>query len=68
MTEDLDRRLRRLQASEDADALIDLGCDLADADRQDDAEWCFRRAAQLGDTMGWFNLGNTLAAQHRWEE
>jgi tetratricopeptide (TPR) repeat protein len=68
MTEDLDRRLRRLQASEDADALIDLGCDLADADRQDDAEWCFRRAAGLGDTMGWFNLGNTLAAQHRWEE
>jgi tetratricopeptide (TPR) repeat protein len=68
MTEDLDRRLRRLRASENADALIDLGCDLADADRQDDAEWCFRRAAELGDTMGWFNLGNTLAAQHRWED
>jgi tetratricopeptide (TPR) repeat protein len=68
MTEDLDRRLRRLRASEDADALIDLGCDLADAGRQSDAEWCFRRAAEFGDTMGAFNLGNTLAAQHRWEE
>lgn len=68
MTEDLDRRLRRLRASDDADALIDLGCDLADAGRQTEAEECFRRAADLGDTMGAFNLGNTLAAQHRWEE
>ena len=68
MTEDLDRRLRRLRASENADALIDLGCDLADADRAAEAEWCFRRAAELGDTMGWFNLGNTLATQQRWEE
>jgi tetratricopeptide (TPR) repeat protein len=68
MTEDLDGRLRRLQASEDADALIDLGCDLADDGRQSEAEWCFRRAAELGDTVGAFNLGNALAAQHRWDE
>src|SRR6476661_4806819 len=70
MTEDLDARLRRLQASRkaDADALIDLGCDLADAGRQTDAEWCFRRASDLGDTVGSFNLGNALAAQQRWEE
>ena len=33
MTEDLDRRLRRLLASGDGDALVDLGCDLADAGR-----------------------------------
>ena len=53
---------------EDADALIDLGCDLADAGRQTDAEWCFRRASDLGDTVASFNLGNALAAQQRWEE
>jgi tetratricopeptide (TPR) repeat protein len=68
MTEDLDGRLWRLQASEDADELIELGCDLADDGRQQDAEWCFRRAAELGDTIGSFNLGNALAAQRRWEE
>jgi tetratricopeptide (TPR) repeat protein len=68
MTEDLDARLRRLQASEDADELIDLGCDLADAGRQTDAEWCFRRAAALGDVTGYYDLGNSLAAQERWAE
>ena len=68
MTEDLDARLRRLQASEDADALIDLGCDLADEGRQVDAEWCFRRAAGLGDSIASFNLGNALAAQQRFTE
>ena len=52
----------------DVDELIDLGCDLADAGRQTDAEWCFRRAADLGDTVASFNLGNALAAQQRWEE
>src|SRR4051812_43376298 len=66
MTEDLDTRLQRLQASDDVYALIDLGCDLADVGRQTDAEWCFRRAAELGDTVGSFNLGNALAAQKRW--
>jgi tetratricopeptide (TPR) repeat protein len=68
MTEDLDARLWRLQASEDADELIDLGCDLADADRHTDAEWCFRRAAALGDATGYYDLGNSLAAQQRWSE
>src|SRR3954452_6626348 len=66
MTEDLDTRLQRLQASDDVYALIDLGCDLADVGRQTDAEWCFRRAAELGDTVGSFNLGNAPAAQKRW--
>ena len=68
MTEDLDDRLSRLQASDDVYALIDLGCDLADAGRQTDAEWCFRRAADLGDSVASFNLGNALAAQRRFPE
>ena len=65
MTEDLDARLRRLRASVATDALIDLGCDLAEADRQLDAEWCFRRAADLGDCLGAFNLAIALRAQGR---
>ena len=68
MTEDLDARLERLQASDDVYALIDLGCDLADVGRQTDAEWCFRRAADLGDPVASFNLGNALAAQRRLPE
>src|ERR1700761_5254545 len=44
MPEDLDERLRRLRSSDDAGALIDLGCALADVGRHEDAEWCFRRA------------------------
>jgi tetratricopeptide (TPR) repeat protein len=68
MTEDLDARLARLQGSDDVYALIDLGCDLADEGRQVDAEWCFRRASDLGDTVGSFNLGNALAAQKRFPE
>ena len=68
MTDDLDARLARLQGSDDVHALIDLGCDFADEGRQVDAEACFRRAAELGDTVGSFNLGNALAAQQRWPE
>ncbi|MCW2637265.1 MAG: yrrB [Blastococcus sp.] len=68
MTEDLDGRLRRLRASDDVDELLDLGCDFADAGRQDAAEWCFRRAADLGDPVASFNLGNCLAGQRRWPE
>jgi tetratricopeptide (TPR) repeat protein len=68
MTEDLDGRLWRLRASSDVDELIDLGCDLVDAGRHSAAEWCFRRAAELGDPVASFNLGNCLAAQQRWTE
>jgi tetratricopeptide (TPR) repeat protein len=68
MREDLDGRLRGLRACRDADAVIELGCDLADAGRHQDAERCFRRAAELGDALGWFNLGNALAARGRVEE
>jgi len=58
--DDLDRRLGRLgELADDGDILL-LGCDLADADRQEDAERCFRKAADLGSEIAWFNLGNTL--------
>lgn len=68
MTEDLDDRLRRLASSADVDDLVDLGCDLADVDRQADAERCFQRASDLGDGVAAFNLGTSLAAQARWVE
>jgi tetratricopeptide (TPR) repeat protein len=68
MRNDLEVRLRRLRASADVDELLDLGCDLADAGRQSDAEWCFRRAAELGEPVAWFNLGNALAGQDRFQE
>jgi tetratricopeptide (TPR) repeat protein len=68
MGKDLDGRLRRLRACRDADVIIELGCDLADAGRDRDAERCFRRAAELGAALGWFNLGNSLAARGRVEE
>ena len=67
MTEDFDARLRRLRASVDTDALIGAGCDLAAVDRQLDAAWCFRRAADLGDGLG-FNLAIALRAQGRGTE
>ena len=66
MPEDLDARLRCLRSSDDAGALIELGCDLADVGRHGDAEWCFRRAIALSDASGAFDLGNALAARRRW--
>jgi len=67
MPEDLDERLRCLRSSEDAGALIDLGCALADAGRHEDAEWCFRRATGLGEEAGAFDVGNALGARRRWD-
>jgi tetratricopeptide (TPR) repeat protein len=67
MPEDLDERLRRLRSSDDAGALIDLGCARADVGRHEDAEWCFRRATGLGDETDVFDLGNALAARRRWD-
>jgi tetratricopeptide (TPR) repeat protein len=61
-------RLASLAMSDDVDALLDLGCELADAGRQADAERCFRRAADLGSAIGWFNLGNTLRELGRLHE
>ena len=67
MTEGLNARLRRLEATEDADELIALGCDLAEVGRHGDAEWCFRRATGLDETPDAFDVGNALAARHRWD-
>ena len=68
MRNDLEVRLHSVRTSADVDELLDLGCDLAEAGRQSDAEWCFRRAADLGEPVAWFNLGNALAGQDRLEE
>lgn len=52
-------------AGTDVDALIDVGCDLAEADRQTDALVCFQRAVALGEELMWFNVGNTLRQLER---
>ena len=44
---------------------MDLGCDLSDTGRPVDAEWCFRRAVDLGEEAICLNLGNALADQGR---
>ena len=65
MAEGIDGRLRAALAGQDARALVDVGCDLADADRQDDALTCFQRAVALGEDWVWFNVGNTLRELRR---
>jgi tetratricopeptide (TPR) repeat protein len=57
---DLEERLHEALTAEDADALVEIGCDLADLDRQREALLCFRRAVALGREWVWFNVGNTL--------
>jgi tetratricopeptide (TPR) repeat protein len=64
----LEQRLKALDVSTDVDALLALGCDLADQYHDTDAETCFRRAADLGSSLGAYNLGNSLAVQERWLE
>lgn len=60
VTDLLDDRLRAALSADDTDALVDVGCDLADAGRQADALRCFERAVALGEDWVWFNVGNTL--------
>lgn len=60
--------LRKAHATSDIDELVDIGCDLADSDEAGGAEYCFRRASDLGDAVAAFNLGNTLAGQKRFRE
>lgn len=67
MPEDLDERLRRLRSSDDAGALIELGCALADVGRHEDAEWCFRRATGLDEETGALDAGTALAGRRRWD-
>ncbi|WP_205708679.1 tetratricopeptide repeat protein [Kineococcus siccus] len=68
MTDELGQRLRAAWASGSADALVDVGCDLADEGRQEEAEECFRRAIALGEDWVWFNVGNTVRELGRPEE
>ena len=56
----LDARLVAVQGSTDPRAWNEVGCDLSDAGRLDEAEACFRRAVALGASWVEFNLGNTL--------
>ena len=65
---ELEQRLKAVGVSTDIDGLLALGCDLADQNRDTDAETCFRRAADLGSSVGAYNLGNSLAVQERWLE
>ena len=57
---ELQERLRAALAGDDADELVEVGCDLADLGRQREALLCFRRAVVLGQEWVWFNVGNTL--------
>jgi tetratricopeptide (TPR) repeat protein len=68
VSNDLDARVAAVRDATDADTLIDLGCDLAEAGRHADAEGCFRRAVALGEEWVDFNVGNELMAQHRLTE
>lgn len=52
--------MRVVLAGVDVDAVVELGCDLADAGRQQDALVCFERAVELGGDWVWANVGNTL--------
>lgn len=65
---DLDEKLAAARGGCDSDLLIDLGCDLAATGRHVDAEWCFRRAVDLGEEWAWFNIGNALASQSKFAE
>lgn len=65
---DLDARLAASDRSPEPATLVDLGCDLADAGRHVDAEYCFRQAVALGVEWANFNVGNELMAQGRLKE
>ncbi|MFI7596320.1 tetratricopeptide repeat protein [Actinoplanes sp. NPDC049681] len=60
--------LRKACATSDVDELVGIGCDLPDSGEAGGAEYCFRRASDLGDAGAAFNLGNTLAGQKRFRE
>src|SRR6476646_8596182 len=68
MSNDLAARLAAWARSKDAEQLVELGCDLADAGRHVHAEYCFRRAVALGEQWVMFNVGNELKAQGRLTE
>ena len=61
--DELHARMDRWLADGDADGLVDVGCDLDDAGRVDEARRCFERAAAAGSVLAAFNLGNVLRRQ-----
>jgi tetratricopeptide (TPR) repeat protein len=65
---ELDARFQAARRSQDLELLVKLGCDLSDAGRPLDAEWCFRRVVESGDDSICLNLGNALADQGRHDE
>ncbi|MBC7678987.1 MAG: hypothetical protein H7233_08360 [Pseudorhodobacter sp.] len=52
--------LAELVSGEDVDALVELGCEVADDSRHPEDEVCFCRSAGLGAVMAMFDLGNAL--------
>jgi len=68
VTDELGERLRAAWVADSADALVDVGCDLAEEGRQEEAEECFRRAVALGEDWVWFNVGNTVRELGRPQE
>lgn len=60
--------LHKAHGTSDIDELVSIGCDLADSGELGGAEYCFRRASDLGDAAAAFNLGNCLAEQERFLE
>jgi tetratricopeptide (TPR) repeat protein len=66
--DDLDQRLAAADGSDDLDALLALGRDLADAERHEDAERCLRRVAGSGNAAAMFELAWSQAAQERWQD
>lgn len=46
-------------ADDDAEALVEAGCDLSDDGRHQEAEVLFRRAVALGEDWAWFTSGTS---------
>lgn len=60
--------MERSLADRDVDELVDVGCDLDDAGRVDEARRCFERAAAAGSVLAAFDLGNVLRREGLLEE
>ncbi len=52
--------LRQAERTDDPDVWNELGCTYAEHGKLSEAERCFRRAVELGESWVAFNLGNTL--------
>ena len=65
MDDSLRRRLEDARISEDADQLVDVGCDLAERGEHEAAADCFSRAIRMGAEWATHNLGNELVSLGR---